>query len=507
MKFKAICGKISNSVFHIAKEYWYFTAVCLIFAVGIFCRVEMLMVRELWFDEMQLAINFIDTPAPKENIILWAFKPLQYYQIAPPFFLLGVKFATLIFGINEISLRLIPFISGILSIFVFYKLSKITLNTKPAVIFANLLFAINFPLVRYASEFKQYSTDVLIFMLIFIWISKINLQNPGFKTILKYSAVFTVLFFISQPSIFLLSGFILYEILYRLKSEKYANIKDLAKIISMALIPLIFVFMYKFSLPDDLSGFMDAYWTKEVPGFIAYDSILEILKENCSFFALGARYMIFFAPFVLAGFFIFLSKKSKWSLLFSCTLFSIICASILHLYPMTSRMILFLLPFAIIFIAACFDFNLKNKEIEKLFSASLIFATLFIAFLFQAKILCKNRINNILDLNGNKELMLILKDNFNTEEDVIIIPLYSKSSFKYYSYLYNFNPLNVYDEKDIQKASLKAGSCIWIYVSFNAGKTMEKLNPEISKLLNKNSKIYYEISLSRWARLLKIKLL
>ena len=212
---------------------------------------------------------------------------------------MGVKFATLIFGINEISLRLIPFISGILSIFVFYKLSKITLNTKPAVIFANLLFAINFPLVRYASEFKQYSTDVLIFMLIFIWISKINLQNPGFKTILKYSAVFTVLFFIFLPSIFLLSGFILYEILYRLKSEKYANIKDLAKIISMALIPLIFVFMYKFSLPDDLSGFMDAYWTKEVPGFIAYDSILEILKENCSFFALGARYMIFFAPFVL----------------------------------------------------------------------------------------------------------------------------------------------------------------------------------------------------------------
>ena len=80
----------------------------------------MLMVRELWFDEMQLAINFIDTPAPKENIILWAFKPLQYYQIAPPFFLLGVKFATLIFGINEISLRLIPFISGILSICALY---------------------------------------------------------------------------------------------------------------------------------------------------------------------------------------------------------------------------------------------------------------------------------------------------------------------------------------------------------------------------------------------------
>ena len=143
------------------------------------------------------------------------------------------KSGNFVFGENEFSFRLIPFIAGIFSIFVFYYLSKIVLKTKPAIILANFLFSINFLLIRYTSEFKQYGTDILIFMLVLIWLSKApKLQNPDFKTILKYSLLFLILFLTSQPVIFLLFGFILYNALSCIKQNR-TDFSDLFKIISV----------------------------------------------------------------------------------------------------------------------------------------------------------------------------------------------------------------------------------------------------------------------------------
>ena len=86
--------------------------------------------------------------------------------MAPPLFLACVKFLISVFGKSDIVFRFLPFLSSILSVFVFYKLSKTFLKSKAAIILANFLFAVNFSLIFYGSEFKQYSTDVLVFNII-----------------------------------------------------------------------------------------------------------------------------------------------------------------------------------------------------------------------------------------------------------------------------------------------------------------------------------------------------
>lgn len=158
-----------NVFFDFLKKYWYHILIFAIIICAIVFRVEALHIRESWWDEAALAYNFVENEG-----ILWTFKPLAHFQMAPPLFLILTKFVTSIFQGTEWSYRIIPFLSSIISIPVFYILSTKFLTQKRAVIFANFLYAVNFALIRWATEFKQYSGDILIFMLAFLWLNNFD---------------------------------------------------------------------------------------------------------------------------------------------------------------------------------------------------------------------------------------------------------------------------------------------------------------------------------------------
>ncbi len=158
-----------NVFFDFLKKYWYHILIFAIIICAIVFRVEALRIRESWWDEAALAYNFVENEG-----ILWTFKPLAHFQMAPPLFLILTKFVTSIFQGTEWSYRIIPFLSSIISIPVFYILSTKFLTQKRAVIFANFLYAVNFALIRWATEFKQYSGDILIFMLVFLWLNNFD---------------------------------------------------------------------------------------------------------------------------------------------------------------------------------------------------------------------------------------------------------------------------------------------------------------------------------------------
>lgn len=121
----------------------------------------------LWGDEAALANNIV------ERDLAELVKPLDYNQAAPLGFLLTTKLITLFLGTNEYSLRLLPFVYGLLSLLLFYQLGKMIL--KPALIFGMALFATSQLHVRYVAEFKQYIGDgfwaLLLLCLAFKFIS------------------------------------------------------------------------------------------------------------------------------------------------------------------------------------------------------------------------------------------------------------------------------------------------------------------------------------------------
>ena len=94
----------------------------LLLAVGILWRVlRYLLCFPLWEDEAFICLNFLELD------YLGLTRELRYCQVAPLLFLWGELTTLRLFGPSEWSLRLLPFLAGMGSLFLFWRLSGRTL--------------------------------------------------------------------------------------------------------------------------------------------------------------------------------------------------------------------------------------------------------------------------------------------------------------------------------------------------------------------------------------------
>lgn len=144
----------------------------IIWLIGIILRIKTFLTgRPLWHDECSVALSLLD-----RNMFDFL-RPLEHYQCAPPIFMSLSKLLTYIFGLHENVLRIIPLFAGILSLPAFYFLSKDFLKSKWLILIVNFLFAVNYQLIYYSQEFKQYSSDVLVSILTLYYLAKIDIVN------------------------------------------------------------------------------------------------------------------------------------------------------------------------------------------------------------------------------------------------------------------------------------------------------------------------------------------
>ena len=143
-----------------------------IIGFGILVRlVQYVFNRSLWNDEAALALNIIN------RSYLELLQPLDYNQGAPIGFLMVEKLAVQVFGNNEYALRLFPFLAAIASLFVFYKLAKKCLQSRQAAIIALTLFSTVHIWLQFATETKQYSSDVAIAVILYFILIGIERQQ------------------------------------------------------------------------------------------------------------------------------------------------------------------------------------------------------------------------------------------------------------------------------------------------------------------------------------------
>src|SRR5687767_776714 len=153
--------------------------------------------RSLWLDEAMLALNIVD------RNFLDLFKPLDYDQGAPIGFLLVEKTFSLMFGRNEFSLRLFPFLVGVILLWLFYLLLKHF--TRCPLWVGLALFAFNPRLIYYSSEVKQYIVDVAMTILLLL-IAMPLFQQPSQKRFLMLAITGLLALWFSHPSLFVLAG-------------------------------------------------------------------------------------------------------------------------------------------------------------------------------------------------------------------------------------------------------------------------------------------------------------
>lgn len=127
--------------------------------------------RSLWLDEALLGVNYLD-----KSFFGLITLPLANGQSAPPGFLAMSKLITDLFGIDEYSIRIVPLVFGVLSVFLAALIShQLFSNLLPKLIFASIV-SFSPVLIYYSVELKQYSLDVFA-VLFFIWSLKIGFTN------------------------------------------------------------------------------------------------------------------------------------------------------------------------------------------------------------------------------------------------------------------------------------------------------------------------------------------
>jgi hypothetical protein len=128
--------------------------IVVLVGIGVVLRVAQYFAnRSLWFDEAGLALNIIDKSFGGLT------KPLDFNQAAPIGFLFVEELASRALGFSEYALRFFPLVCGLLSIPLFVWLARRVLSPL-AVPLAVLLFVVADGLIYYSSEVKPYEGDV-----------------------------------------------------------------------------------------------------------------------------------------------------------------------------------------------------------------------------------------------------------------------------------------------------------------------------------------------------------
>jgi hypothetical protein len=131
---------------------WKWTLALL--AVGMAWRMLRYFLQfPVWGDEAFIGVNFLDRD------YLGLLKPLDYKQVAPIWFLWSELFTFRMLGGSELAIRLLPFLSGLGSLFLFWRLAKSTLDSASALLAVGI-FAVSYYPIRHSCEVKPYAFDL-----------------------------------------------------------------------------------------------------------------------------------------------------------------------------------------------------------------------------------------------------------------------------------------------------------------------------------------------------------
>lgn len=335
------------------------TAIALTFiaGLGLLARLaQYLANRSLWLDEAYLALNIL------QRDFGGLLQPLADNQIAPPGFLWAVKAATQLFGDGEPALRLVPLLGGLLAILLMYRVARLALGPGAA-LFATAILAWSQPLIYFASELKPYATDALAALIAYALSWPLLAPPatptgpfPSWRRVLALGLGSALLPWLSYPATFVLAGLgvaLLWEPLWRREWPRLLRLVVLPLLWGVSL-GLLYLLVLRQGLGND---FLRAFWRDFFAPFPPR-SLTDLYWFPQSWF----DFLVFAGglPFYGLATFAWLSgavalwRERRWSLLLALLLplgFAVL-ASMLRLYPLYIRVLLFAIPPTFLLIAA-----------------------------------------------------------------------------------------------------------------------------------------------------------
>jgi hypothetical protein len=422
-----------NALFFIKKEAikWFPLSIL---ALGIFLRIhEYFNNRSLWFDEALLALNIVNRGF--DGLL----RPLDNAQGAPLGFLFEEKAFTQLLGNSEPILRLFPFICGMVSLLLFYKLAKTYLKFGPFLL-ALTLFAFSDTLVYYSAELKQYSTDVLFSVLILL-VSVDLYDRPLTRLwVFIYGGVGCISIWFSHPSVFVLAGVGLTHLISSFFQKKKSRFYKLLFITTLWGINFLIVYFLSLrNLADNqaLLGYWENYFAPFPPKSWAdiswlINSFISIFNDPVGLIPAGLAAITFLWGCVI------LYRRNKGHLfLFVSSFPFVLMASALHTYPLSGRLMLFLIPPILLVIsegAFNLKLGLKPSTLSKISSIILVLALLAYPLGSLINMLFTPRV-----IEESLPAINYIKSHW-TLNDKIYVYCGAEPAFRYYAPRFGFNP-------------------------------------------------------------------
>lgn len=154
----------------------------------------------LWVDELFIALN-----VTRRGWSALLFGPLEYRQVAPIGFLTLEKLATMTLGNTELALRFFPTLFSLVSLVLFWRVSRRFLERGP-LLAALSLFAINPVLLWTARNAKQYSGDVMVSLLLVLLALRFREERDDVRAAAVAGIVGGTAILLSQPAVLLAGG-------------------------------------------------------------------------------------------------------------------------------------------------------------------------------------------------------------------------------------------------------------------------------------------------------------
>jgi hypothetical protein len=161
--------------------------------------VRYLLQFPFWGDEAMLAMNFAWFDFTQLT------QRLENCQIAPLLFLWGERAAYALLGPGELSLRLLPFLAGIGSLLVYWRLTGLLLEPQARLFAVGFLAVANFP-VAMTTLLKPYSLDLFVALVLLLLVVE-WLQNSGQTSwLIRLTCFVPVSLLTSYPALFVAGG-------------------------------------------------------------------------------------------------------------------------------------------------------------------------------------------------------------------------------------------------------------------------------------------------------------
>lgn len=498
-----------NKLKRVLQEYSLWLPLCII-AIGCYLRTEQFLFnRSLWLDEA-----FIATSIAKGSIGSF-FGPLEYGHFVPPGFSLVSRLFIVVFGNSDLTIRLFPYISSILSLFLFQKVARIYIAPKGQTV-ALLLFSLSESLIYYSSELKQYSVDVLVTLLLFLLAAYLQKDDFNRKKFLIGILTGAVSLWFSHPAIFTLTAIGIYLCLNCIIKRDYSRLKSISFVFCFWLLSFTlfyFLVLRKFENVCD-KEWMLYWWGDRYHAFMPLSSFFASVRWlfYCSLKTLvnpggfQSHYTVFVALALLyyGSISMVIKRDLKLFVLLGPFVLALI-ASGMKQYPIHGRLILFFLPSIILIISKGVTFQWLGKGTK---SSQFVTAILTILLL-----ICP--LKNIFSSDFPKkieELKPVFKylEQNRKKGDLVYLYYWSEPAFRYYVTFYNFDlqnsniispkPKVIFDKeldcfrnKNVYKEALITETkCIPEYI-FGRSENLEDCKLDF-KLLNGHKRVWFIFS-------------